>query len=108
MPASTAVTDETFSEKVLSSDQIVVVDFWAQWCGPCRTVSPILDQIASENPNKIVVVTVNVDDNPLTAMEYRITSMPAIKVFRNGEVVKSMTGARPKPAFEADLAEYLR
>jgi thioredoxin 1 len=107
MPADTSVTDATFTEKVLLSDKVVIVDFWAQWCGPCRTVSPILEQISSEHPGKIHVVTVNVDDNPLSAMKYQITSIPAIKVFRTGEVVKSLTGARPKAAFRTDLAEFL-
>lgn len=107
MPTSTAVTDRTFSDKVALSDKIVVVDFWAPWCGPCRTVSPILEQIASEHPGTFDVLTMNVDDNPVTALEYRITSIPAVKIFRNGEVVKSVIGARPKAAFERELTEYL-
>ena len=84
-----------------------MVDFWAEWCGPCKAVSPILDQIAAEHSDKIKIVKLNVDDNPLMARKYKITSIPAMKVFRNGEVVKTVIGAKPKPAIEADLAEFL-
>ena len=101
------VTDETFAEEVLNSKDTIMVDFWAEWCGPCRAVSPILDQIASEHSDKIKIVKLNVDDNPQMAMKYQITSIPAMKVFRNGEVVKTVIGAKPKPAIEADLAEFL-
>jgi len=101
------VTDETFADEVLNSNDTIMVDFWAEWCGPCRAVSPILDQIASEHSDKIKIVKLNVDDNPQMAMKYQITSIPAMKVFRNGEVVKTVIGAKPKPAIEADLAEFL-
>jgi thioredoxin 1 len=101
------VTDATFAEEVLNSEDTIMVDFWAEWCGPCRAVSPILDAIAAENPDKIKIVKLNVDDNPQMAMKYQITSIPAMKVFRGGEVVKTVIGAKPKPALEADLAEFL-
>ena len=101
------VTDETFADVVLNSEDTIMVDFWAEWCGPCRAVSPILDQIATENADKIKIVKLNVDDNPQSAMKYQITSIPAMKVYRNGEVVKTVIGAKPKPALEADLAEFL-
>lgn len=101
------VTDATFEAEVLNSDETVLVDFWAEWCGPCRAVSPILDQIAAEHSDKIKIVKLNVDDNPQTAMKYQITSIPALKVYRGGEVVKSIIGAKPKPALEADLAAFL-
>ncbi|NYF09308.1 thioredoxin 1 [Leifsonia sp. AK011] len=101
------VTDATFADEVLNSSDTIMVDFWAEWCGPCRAVSPILDQIASENSDKIKIVKLNVDDNPQMAMKYQITSIPAMKVFRGGEVVKTVIGAKPKPALEADLAEFL-
>ena len=102
-----AVTEATFDAEVLKSEKTVLVDFWAEWCGPCRAVSPILDQIASEHSDKIKIVKLNVDDNPQMAMKYQITSIPAMKVFRGGEVVKTVIGAKPKPALEADLAEFL-
>lgn len=101
------VTDATFDQEVLQSTDTIMVDFWAEWCGPCRAVSPILDQIAQEHPEKIKIVKLNVDDNPQMAMKYQITSIPAMKVFRGGEVVKTVIGAKPKPALEADLAEFL-
>ena len=101
------VTDATFESEVLQSEKTIMVDFWAEWCGPCRAVSPILDAIANENSDKLDIVKLNVDDNPETAMKYQITSSPAMKVFRGGEVVKTVIGAKPKPALEADLAEFL-
>ena len=101
------VTDATFAEEVLNSSDTIMVDFWAEWCGPCRAVSPILDAIAAEHSDKIKIVKLNVDDNPQMAMKYQITSIPAMKVFRGGEVVKTVIGAKPKPAIEADLAEFL-
>lgn len=107
MSNAKAVTDATFSDEVLKSDKTILVDFWAEWCGPCRAVSPILDQIAEEHAGKIEIVKLNVDDNPQSAMNYQITSIPAMKVFKGGEVVKTVIGARPKPALEADLAEFL-
>ena len=101
------VTDATFADEVLNSKDTIMVDFWAEWCGPCRAVSPILDQIAAEHADTIKSVKLNVDDNPQMAMKYQITSIPAMKVFRGGEVVKTVIGAKPKPAIEADLAEFL-
>lgn len=107
MSSARDVTDQNFATEVLASDKPIMVDFWAEWCGPCRAVSPILDQIATEHSEKIDVVKLNVDDNPETAMKYQITSIPTMKVFRAGEVVKTVIGAKPKPALEADLQEFL-
>ncbi len=107
MSAAQEVTDATFADVVLHSKDTIMVDFWAEWCGPCRAVSPILDAIAAEHADKIKIVKLNVDDNPQMAMKYQITSIPAMKVFRGGEVVKTVIGAKPKPAIEADLAEFL-
>jgi len=101
------VTDATFQSDVLEHDKPIMVDFWAEWCGPCRAVSPILDAIASENADKLSIVKLNVDDNPETAEKYGITSIPAMFVFEKGQVVKKVIGAKPKPALEADLAEFL-
>jgi thioredoxin 1 len=104
---SKEVTDASFQSDVLEHDKPIMVDFWAEWCGPCRAVSPILDRIAEENSDKLDIVKLNVDDNPETAMKYGITSIPAMYVFRGGEIVKRVIGAKPKPALEADLAEFL-
>ena len=105
--AARSVTEATFDQEVLASNKPVLVDFWAEWCGPCRAVGPILDQIASENADKLDVVKLNVDENPGLAMKYNITSIPAMKLFQNGEVVQTIIGAKPKPALEADLASVL-
>ena len=102
-----AVTDETFIAEVLQNDKAVLVDFWAEWCGPCRMVSPILDQIQAEHPDKITILKLNVDENPDLAMKYQITSIPAMKVFNKGEVQTTIIGAKPKFALEQDLANYL-
>ena len=102
------VTDATFADQVLNSDKTVLVDFWAEWCGPCRAVGPILDQIGEENADKLTIMKLNVDDNPQTAAKYQITSIPAMKVYRGGEVVKTVIGAMPKPALEAQLADFLK
>ena len=101
------VTDATFEQDVLKSDKPVLVDFWAEWCAPCRAVGPVLEKIADENADKLEIVKLNVDDNPETAAKYHITSIPAMKVYRGGEVVKSVIGAKPKPALESELAAFL-
>ncbi|WP_022902092.1 thioredoxin [Humibacter albus] len=108
MSTAKSVTDATFQQDVLESDKTVLVDFWAEWCGPCRAVAPILDQIAAEHGDKLEIVKLNVDENPQTAVKYQITSIPALKVYRGGEVVKTVIGAKPKPALEADLAAYIQ
>src|SRR6478736_5168947 len=107
MSSAKDVTDASFEADVLQSDMPIMVDFWAEWCGPCRAVSPILDQIATEHADKLDIVKLNVDENPGLAMKYQITAIPAFKVFEKGEVVKTVIGAKPKPALEADLAAYI-
>ncbi|WP_416972192.1 thioredoxin [Streptomyces sp. 4F14] len=107
MSAARPVTDATFVDDVLLSDKPVLVDFWADWCPPCRAVAPILDQLAAEHADKIRIVKLNVDENPETAAQYGITSIPTMKVFQGGRPVTTVVGALPKPALEARLAEYL-
>ena len=103
------VTDETFQDLVLSSsrDKAVLVDFWAQWCPPCHMLSPVLDEIAAELGDKLIVAKVNVDENPVTAGRYGILAMPTLSVFRNGAVVSQVVGARPKRRLLADLSAVL-
>jgi len=103
MSEAIIVGEQTFDKVVLQSDIPVLVDFWAAWCGPCRAVAPVLDEIAKENDGKIRIAKVNVDENPALAAQYRITSIPAMKVFKNGEEVREIIGAMPKPMIEEHL-----
>jgi thioredoxin 1 len=100
------VTDASFEEAVLKSDKPVLVDFWAAWCGPCKMVAPSLEAIAAEHP-EITIAKVNIDENPGVAAKYGILSIPTMNVYKGGEVVKTIVGAKPKAALERDLAEFI-
>jgi len=101
--ATKTVTDATFDTEVLGSDKPVLVDFWAEWCGPCKMVAPVLEEIAVENAEKLTIAKVNIDENPEIARRYQIMSIPTMSVFAKGEVVKSIVGAKPKAALLRDL-----
>jgi len=101
------VTDTSFANDVLGSDKPVLVDFWAEWCGPCKMVAPVLDEIAGENKDKITVAKLDIDVNQKTAQTYQVMSIPTMIVFQDGKPVKQIVGARPKAALLSDLADYL-
>jgi len=101
------ITDDSFQQDVISSDKPVLVDFWATWCGPCRQVAPVLEDIAAEHGDKLSVVKLDVDANQETAAAYNVISIPTLNVYKGGELVKTITGARPKAALLRELAEYL-
>jgi thioredoxin 1 len=107
MGATRAVTDETFDAEVLQNSKPVIVDYWAEWCGPCKMIAPVLEEIASEYGEKIDVVKLNVDDNPQTAQRYQILAIPTLNVFQNGKIVKQIKGAKPKAALLRDLADFI-
>ncbi len=96
MGATKAVTDASFVTDVLQSDRPVLVDFWAEWCAPCRKVEPLLEEIAGEMGDKVRIVKLNIDENPETARAYRVMSVPTLTVFKGGQPVQSVAGARPK------------
>jgi thioredoxin len=105
--ATKSVTDATFEADVLKSEKPVVVDYWAEWCGPCRQVAPVLEEIATEHADKLSVVKLNVDENPVTSQRYGILNIPTLSVFKDGEVVKEIVGARPKSALLRELADFI-
>jgi thioredoxin 1 len=100
------VTDATFEREILKSETPVLVDFWAEWCAPCRAIAPIVKEIAANYDGKIKVVKMNIDENQSTPSQYGVRSIPTVLAIKNGTVVGQITGARPKSAFE-DLAQKL-
>ena len=100
-------TDSNFQTEVLSSDKLTVVDFWAEWCGPCRAIGPVIEELSKEYAGKVNVGKVNVDENPQVSMNYGITSIPAILFIKNGQVVDKQVGAAPKNVFDKKIQKIL-
>ncbi len=101
------LSDATFDETINGADKPVLVDFWAEWCGPCKMIAPVLEEIASENGQKLQIAKLNVDDNPNTAMRFNVMSIPTLLVFKDGEAVKRLVGAKGKGQLLQDLAEFV-
>ena len=106
-PAIVEVSDATFQNEVETSDTPVVVDFWAPWCGPCRVMDPILDELAEQHQGKVKFTKMNVDDNPDTAARFEILSIPTVMVFESGEAQKKLIGAVPRRRLEDELSTWL-
>jgi thioredoxin 1 len=107
MSSVTHLTESTFHEEIGASELPVVVDFWAEWCGPCKMIAPILGEIADEHDGKVKIVKVNVDDNPQLARDFDVMSIPTLIVFKDGEPKRRMIGAKGKPQLLEELAEFL-
>ena len=107
MSDTVKVTDKSFADDVLTSDTPVLADFWATWCGPCKMVAPVLEEIASEHKDKIKVAKLDIDENPGTARDYQVMSIPTLILFQGGKPVKQIVGAKPKAALLSDLSDVL-
>jgi len=107
MAISTVVTDETFNQEVLKSETPTLVDFWAVWCGPCRMVAPVVDEIAREQAGKLKVMKLDVDENQNTAMAYGVMSIPTLILFKNGQPVERIVGFRPKTDMDKKILPHL-
>ena len=103
----TVLSDDTFASTVSGEGEPVLVDFWAEWCGPCKMIAPILDEIADEQVGSLKIAKLNVDEAPTTARQYEVMSIPTMILFKDGQPVKKIVGAKPKAALMGELADYL-
>jgi thioredoxin 1 len=103
----TILSDENFADTISADGEPVLVDFWAEWCGPCKMIAPILDEIADEQTGSLRIAKLNVDDAPDTARQYEVMSIPTMILFKNGEPVKKLVGAKPKDAIMGELSEFI-
>ncbi|GAA2546925.1 thioredoxin [Mycolicibacterium diernhoferi] len=104
--ATTVVTDDSFSQDVLTSSTPVLVDFWATWCGPCKMIAPVLEEIAAEKAGELKVVKLDVDANPATARDFQVVSIPTLILFKDGQPVKRIVGAKGKAALLREIADH--
>ena len=101
------VTDSNFATEIVGNQGLTMVDFWAEWCGPCRTIGPIIEQLASEMKGKVVFGKLNIDENMQTANKYRISAIPTLMIFKDGKLIDKLVGAYPKPALAAKIQKFL-
>ena len=101
------INDSIFEQEVLSSDKPTIVDFWASWCGPCKMLSPVIEELSEELGEKVKFVKVNVDDNPLSSTQYRVASIPTVMIFKDGKVVDTLVGFRPKQSMKTSIEKHI-
>ena len=101
------INDSVFNSEVSDSDKVTVVDFWAPWCGPCRMLGPVIEELSEEMSDKVKFVKVNVDENPMSATQYRVASIPTVLVFKDGKIQETLVGFRPKQAMQSSIEKHI-